>query len=242
MNFTDRIALVTGAASGIGRAAVEKLAEGGASLVLVDLTEESLAPIAAELSERFGAEVLPLACDVSDETRVETVCRLAEERFGRVDILINNAGIFRCDVMPFDRQTSDMWKKKVDVNIYGTMYFCHALIGGMYERGYGRIVNIASVAGLYGIRGMVDYSMTKGAILSFTYGLAREAAEHGVAVNCVSPGNIGSKSGDGGESLSYFARRGTPEECANVICFLASDEASYVSGVNYTVDGCRKKI
>ena len=104
----------------------------------------------------------------------------------------------------------------------------------------GRIVNLASVAGIYGIRDMVDYSLTKGAILSFTTGLAREVGEYNITVNAVSPGNINTYGNL--PELSYMNRSGTPEECANVIAFLASDEASFVSGSNYVVDGSRKKI
>ena len=117
-----------------------------------------------------------------------------------------------------------------------------AVLPGMYSRGYGKIVNVGSVAATYGIINMVDYSMTKGAVVSFTAGLAREAIQHGVYVNCVSPGNIASTDVNNQPALAYIGRSGSPEECANVILFLASDDASYVSGVNYIVDGCRKKI
>ena len=240
MDFHGKSAIVTGASIGIGRATAEQLAKYGCGVTLVDVDADRLNELADRL-RADGADILVCVCDVSDEARVNEVVKEATEHFGKVDIMVNNAGIWR-RWMPFLETTSDMWKHYIDVNILGTMYFAHAVLGQMVERGYGRIINVASVAGVYGNANMADYSMTKGAILSFTYGLAREAAEHGVAVNCVSPGNIGSKPGDGGESLSYLARRGTPEECANVICFLASDEASYVSGVNYTVDGCRKKI
>ena len=133
--------------------------------------------------------------------------------------------------------TSDMWKKCIDVNILGTMYTTHAVLPHMIEKHYGRIVNIGSVAGEYGISYYVDYSMTKGAINSFTIALAKEVAEYGVNVNAVLPGNIGSLGEQGDNELSFIKRRGTPEEVANVVSFLASDEASYINGSNVLVDG-----
>ena len=117
------------------------------------------------------------------------------------------------------------------------------VLPGMLERHYGRIVNISSVAGVYGIGNMTDYSMTKGAINGFTLALAKEVTEHGVTVNAVAPGNIITASHENNNpTLSFAGRSGTSEECANVICFLASDAASYVSGQVYQVDGCRKRM
>ena len=139
--------------------------------------------------------------------------------------------------------TSDMWKKCIDVNILGTMYTTHAVLPHMIEKHYGRIVNIGSVAGEYGISYYVDYSMTKGAVISFTKALAKLVGDKGITVNCVSPGSIDITGGnDKMEDFSFLGRAGTPEECANLVMFVASDEASYISGQNYLVDGCRKKM
>jgi 3-oxoacyl-[acyl-carrier protein] reductase len=241
MDFTDKTALVTGAANGIGRATALLLAKGGADVAITDINEAGLASLKAEI-EALGRRCYAYRCDAASEDDCRDTAVRAIADLGHLDILINNAGIFRDGIMPFHEQTTEIWKRKIDINIYGVLYMTHAVLPHMYERRYGRIVNVASVAGIYGIRNMVDYSMTKGAILSFTYGLAREAAEYGVAVNAMSPGNIGSTDGDGGASLSYMNRRGEPEECAKVIAFLASDDASWVNGVNFTADGCRKKI
>jgi NAD(P)-dependent dehydrogenase (short-subunit alcohol dehydrogenase family) len=123
------------------------------------------------------------------------------------------------------------------------MYMTKAVLGGMIARGYGRIVNLASVAGVYGNRNMVDYSTTKAAIIGFTKALAKEVSEAGVTVNAVSPGSINSEEEyRNNTELSFIGRTGTVDECANVITFLCSDAASYVSGQNYQVDGCRKKM
>ena len=241
MDFTNKTALVTGAANGIGRATALLLAKGGADVAVTDINEAGLASLKAEI-EALGRRCFAYRCDAASEDDCRDTAAKAIADLGHLDILVNNAGIFRDGIMPFHKQTTEIWKRKIDINIYGVLYMTHAVLPHMYERRYGRIVNVASVAGIYGIRSMVDYSMTKGAILSFTYGLAREAAEYGVAVNAMSPGNIASTDNDGGAALSYMNRRGEPEECAKVIAFLASDDASWVNGVNFTADGCRKKI
>ena len=241
MDFTNKTALVTGAANGIGRATALLLAKGGADVAVTDINEAGLASLKTEI-EALGRRCFAYRCDAASEADCRDTAAKAIAALGHLDILVNNAGIFRDGIMPFHKQTTEIWKRKIDINIYGVLYMTHAVLPHMYERRYGRIVNVASVAGIYGIRNMVDYSMTKGAILSFTYGLAREAAEYGVAVNAMSPGNIASTDSDGGAALSYMNRRGEPEECAKVIAFLASDDASWVNGVNFTADGCRKKI
>lgn len=121
------------------------------------------------------------------------------------------------------------------------MCFTRAVINNMIENNYGRIVNLVSVAGIYGLRNMVDYSMIKGSAIAFTRALAKEVGSYGVTVNTVSPGNIRTNGGNTPE-MSFLNRSGTPRECANVICFLASDEASYVSSQNYQVNGSRKSM
>ncbi len=242
MDFQGKVALVTGASMGIGRATAMIFAERNATLVLVDRDPAGLQTLADEL-KAMGITALTYEGDVRDEARVNELVADAEEKLGKIDILVNNAGIYKTNCMPFTEQKSDYWREKIDINILGTMYFTKAVLDGMIARGYGRIINIASVAGMYGIVNMVDYSMTKGAIISFTKALAKEVTAKGVLVNCVSPGNIWDGSAqDPSGSLSYMYRSGTPRECAEMIVFLASEEASFCAGCNYTVDGCRKKM
>lgn len=241
MKFCNKVALITGAASGIGRATAHQMAQQGADLIVTDIDTNGLITLQEEITA-MGRTCHMYPCDIANETAVREMVASAVDKMGHIDILVNNAGIFREGCMPFDEQNTAIWKRKIDINIYGVLYTTHAVLPHMYAQRYGRIVNIASVAALYGIPHMTDYSMTKGAVLSFTYALAKEAAAYGVAVNAMSPGNIGSKDTDGGNSLSYLDRRGEPAECAKVICFLASDDASWVSGVNFTADGCRKKL
>lgn len=239
MSFKNKIAIVTGAAMGIGLETALQLARDGARVVLVDVqwTESRKAMILE------AGQAVFYNCDVSDEEKVNQVVKDVIDKYGRVDILINNAGIWRDNWSDFAASDSNMWRQKINVNILGTMYFTRAVINNMIENHYGRIINIASVAGVYGIRKMVDYSMTKGAVIAFTIALAKEVGPYGITVNAVSPGNIRSDpSSKDNPDLSFLNRSGSNEECANVITFLASDKASYVSGQNYIVDGSRKKM
>lgn len=241
MKFEGKTALVTGASIGIGRATAEQFAKNGGDVILADLNEAGLEEVKASL-EGTGRKILTYVCDVADEERVKFVVKDAEEKLGKIDILVNNAGIWR-RYMPFTETTSDMWKNFIGVNILGTMYFAHEVLPGMIARGWGRIINLGSVAGVYGNGNMADYSMTKGAVISFTAALAKEVAEKGITVNCVSPGSVSNVQDVPEPSeLPYMGRSGTHTENANLICFLASEEASYISGQNYQVDGCRKKI
>ena len=236
MDFSNKVAVVTGATRGIGKATAELLVASGAKVIATGRNEKAL----TELSEKYRDKMLTYCCDASDEDSVNKMIADATEKTGGIDILINNAGIHMEDKGLFVEQNSAVWKKKIDTNIYGTLYPTHAVLPQMMERRYGRIVNLASVAGIYGICNMLDYSLTKGAIIAFTAGLAREVGPYNVTVNAVSPGNINTYADL--PDYSYLNRSGTPEECANVICFLASDEASFVSGANYIVDGSRKKL
>ena len=244
MNFNDKTVLITGAAVGIGRAAAIKFAQGGANLVLTDINIKALESVKEEI-ETYTKNVLTIQCDVSDEERVYATVKEAESVFGKIDILINNAALWRCWA-PFTDISSDEWRKFIDVNIMGVVYCTKAVLPKMLETSYGRIVNVASVAGVYGNANMVHYSATKGALIAMTKALAKEVTDKGVLVNCVSPGSV-SPSGNKdmnyfeNSELSFMGRTGTDMENANLICFIESDEASYISGQNIQIDGCRKK-
>lgn len=243
MEFENKIAVVTGASRGIGRQVAIQLAEAGAKVFVIGIAASDFEDLVSE-ADKKGLEIYPLVCDVSDEDQVNRTAETILEKFGRVDILVNNAGLWRTGNGPFAQSDSANWRRKMEVNVFGTMYFTRALIGNMIQNRYGRVVNVSSVAGVYGIRNMVDYSTTKGAINAFTLALAKEVTEFDVTVNAVSPGNILSDANleKDNPDLSFAGRSGTNKECADVICFLASDKASYVSGQNYIVDGCRKKM
>ena len=244
MRFENKTVIVTGASAGIGRATAIKFATEGANVVIVDINEELLLAVKAEI-EALGGKATAYVGDVSDEARVHEITDLTVKEFGGVDILINNAGIWR-GAEYFVNTASSEWKKYIDVNILGLMYFTQAVLPSMLERGYGRIINLASVAGVYGNAKMAHYSMTKGAVIAFTKALAKEVSDKGITVNAVSPGSVnGSSDPDYNATsesvLSFMGRTGSHMENADLICFLASDNAAYISGQNIQIDGCRKK-
>lgn len=239
MIFNNRCALITGAAAGIGLATARNLAAHGVRLVLTDVNSDGLDKAVAELRES-GADVVSFVIDVGSDEDVDRLAAGLEENDIKIDILINNAGIWRDNTGNFWETDPKSWIRRWRINVYGLMYLTRALLPGMIERRYGRIVNVASVAGIYGISGMTDYSATKGAVIAFTKSLAKETTGYGVTVNSVSPGNIGDGEYDNG--LSYAGRIGSYAECAELICFVASDNASWCSGQDYRADGCRKKM
>ena len=247
--FKGKVAMITGASVGIGRACALKMAREGACLILLDRNPETLEAIQGELLAQMGPgggdRLFVRACDVSDEQQVNKTVREAAAKFDRVDILVNNAALWRC-WSPFLEVPTEEWKKFFDVNVLGTVYCTRAVLGGMLERGYGRIVNVGSVAGVYGNANMVHYSATKGALIALTKALAKEVAAQGVTVNCVAPGSVSpSEHSDVTYTepslLSFMGRTGSDAENAALICFLASDEAAYISAQNIQIDGCRKK-
>lgn len=240
MYLSGKTAFITGVAHGIGRAIALDMARKGADLFLTDINRAGVEET-AELAAACGVRAESCVLDVTDEEAVSKAVRTAIEQFGQVHILVNNAGIYSGS--SFVESKAEEWKKKIDVNILGTMYPSHEILPHMLENGYGRIINIGSVAGVYGISYFVDYSMTKGAVIAFTKALAKAVTGQGITVNAVSPGNIDVSGGNKPlPELSFMRRSGTPEECAYLVTFLAGDEASYISGQNYQVDGCRKKM
>ena len=244
MNFNGKVAVVTGASVGIGYGCALKFAENGADLVLVDINYEKLVEVKAEL-EKYGRDVKIYKCDVSDEARVKEVMDDAIAHFGKIDILVNNAAIWR-NWSKFEETPIDLWRKMIDINVMSVVYFTNAVLPGMKERNYGKIVNVCSVAGVYGNANMACYSATKAAVVAMTKALAKEVAHLGITANCVSPGSVSPAENPDPtftqkSELAFMGRTGSDMENANVICFIASDEASYVSCQNIQVDGCRRK-
>lgn len=241
----NKVALITGASVGIGRAVALQMAEKGAKLVLIDMNQETLANLEKELKE-INVEFMSFVCDVSDEKAVNEAVQAATEKFGGIDILINNAAIWRVKSL-FWKTSVDTWRKLLDVNVMGVVYCTNAVLPKMMEKGYGRIVNVASVAGVYGNANMSVYSATKGALISMSKALAKEVAQMGIIVNCVSPGMVSSSAELDIEYTKetdrcYAGRTGSDRENADLICFLASEKNGYVVGQNIQIDGCRKVI
>ena len=233
--FTGRRALVTGAGSGIGEAVARRLHGEGAEVVLTNVSAEPVEAIAAELGERTSAAQL----DVRDEDAVREVVR-------DVDVLANVAGIGSTTAAP--DTPLEVWDDVLDVNARGTFLCCKHAVPGMIERGGGSIVNMASVAGLVGLRNRVAYSASKGAVIAMTRALAVDHVADGVRVNAVCPGTVDTPwvrrlVEDIGESLDalrarqLMGRLGTTEEIAGAVAYLASDEAAFVTGTAFVIDG-----
>jgi len=245
MKFTDKVAMITGAGVGIGRATAICMAKEGADLVLVDVQPQTLEALKEELA-CYPVKVITAVCDVADKAAVDAVVAQANEQLGKIDILVNNAALWR-SYLPFSEETAELWQRFMSINVMGVYYCTHAVIDGMLDRGYGRIINVASIAGVYGNANMVCYSATKGAVIAMTRALAKEVTGKGVLVNAVSPGSV-SDSADMDidayqpSELAFMGRTGTDRENANLICFLAGEESSYISGQNIQIDGCRKRM
>lgn len=244
MDFSNKTAVVTGAAVGIGRATAVKFAQCGAKVALIDISAEKLEAVKKEIKD-ITEEVEVFVCDVSCESEVKKTVSAIAERFGGVDILVNNAALWRCWDSFLNTPTEE-WEKFIKVNVMGTVHFTKAALPFMLEKNNGRIINVASVAGVYGNANMTHYSATKGAVISMTKALAKEVADKGITVNAVSPGSVSPAENPDMDyfeksDLSFAGRTGTDNENADLICFLASKEAAYISGQNIQIDGCRKK-
>ncbi len=241
MTFKGKTAIVTGAARGIGLEIARQLAEGGARVVLVDVLEDQLKEAAGNLP---GAEeVLTFTVDVTDEAAVEALFDEVIEKAGRVDILVNNAGITRDDLLL--RMDADEWDLVMAVNLKGTFLMTKHASRYMVRQKAGRIVNMASVSGLVGNPGQANYSASKAGVVGFTRTVARELARKNVCCNAVAPGFIDTemtrvlpeKAKENALAAIPLKRMGTVEEVARAVCFLAGDDAAYITGHVLPVDG-----
>ena len=230
-----RFAIVTGAAKGIGRAIAERfLEDGAAGVALFDMDEALVIATAREL-DSTGLRAIGIRCNVADQENVNSAVQAVTEKFGRVDILVNNAGITR-DAM-FHKMTEAQARMVLDVNFYGTFYCCQAVIGGMREREYGKIINISSVSA-FGNVGQTNYAASKAAIDGFTRTLALESARKNITVNSIAPGMIETDilktipADIMKQKISSVPanRIGQPSEIASVASFLACDDSSWVTG------------
>jgi len=237
-----RIALVTGAAQGIGRAIALELAKAGATLALADINEAKLALVAAEV-EALGGTAAAFKLDVSNQESIEAGAKAVLDRFGKVEILVNNAGITR-DALMMTMKRSD-WDLVLAINLTGPFLLTQALLRQMIKNRWGRIVNMASVVGRAGQAGQVNYSASKAGLIGLTKSLAREVASRGITVNAVAPGYIETpmtavldeKVSAAMLATIPLARRGTDLDVAQAVAFLASDAASYVTGHVLDVNG-----
>lgn len=242
MQLKDKTAVVTGAASGIGRATAETLAAAGAFVLLGDIDEQKGREAAAGLRERgCGAEFVRL--DVTDLDSIAAFKQRAYELRGHVDVVANVAGWGK--IQPFMENTPDFWRKVVDLNLLGPVAVSHAFLDRMIERGSGKIVVVASDAGRVGSMGETVYSGAKGGAIAFTKSLAREVARYSINVNCVCPGPtdtpllraVPEKHQEAFVKATPMRRLAKPSEIADAVLFFASDRASFVTGQVLSVSG-----
>lgn len=236
-----KVAIVTGAGHGIGAAIAQRLARDEAKVLLCDVNGERAVRVTEEIKSHGGVGE---ACtvDVRERRQVEAAVARAVAAFGRLDILVNDAGIM--DREPFLEMTDDLWRRVIDVNLYGTFLFAQVAARQMVRQGHGgRIVNVASNSGIFGGRGRAAYGASKAGVINLTQTLAIELAEHGILVNAVAPGPTKTRTDQPekpwGSVLARMPlqRWGRPEEIAAVAAFLASDEASFITGHVYAADG-----
>lgn len=246
--LAGRVALVTGGAGGIGRAIVAALYAEGACVAVADLDGDGAAAYAATLQRAGtgGSGAVGIRIDVSNSSDVGAAIAVAERELGPVEVLVNNAGI---DVIePFVQSKEQTWRRIVEVNYLGPVLCTRAVLDGMIERGYGRIISISSDAGKVGSSGEVVYSGTKGGLIAFSKALAREVATSGITVNCVCPGptdtplldQIAERSQKMYDSLARavpMRRLGQPADIAPAVVFLASDGAAFITGQALSVSG-----
>ena len=243
MRLKDRVAIVTGGARGIGRAIALTLVREGAKVALVDVDEERLQALKKEIGAK-GGEALLFPCDITKSAEVKAMVGGVQKAFGRIDILVNNAGIIRRGTI--ETVTEEDWDRVMEVNLKGTFNCCKAVFGIMKEQGYGKIVNVSSIAGKTGdITSAPGYGPSKAGMDALTKTLARQLAPYGINVNGVAPHAIETEmSAQWSEERRReiiasipLGRLGKPEEVAEAVLFLVSDEASFITGEILDING-----
>ena len=246
--LVGRVAIITGAGHGIGKAYAWRFAQEGAKVVIAELDGQAAEAVSRELGQA-GHEAMAFPCDVSNEQQMLEMARKTIERFGRIDILVNNASIFVTVPMsrlPFDQIDPDEWDRLMRVNLKGMWLACRAVAPQMRKQGYGKIINISSGTAFHGRGGRIHYTTSKAGVLGFTRTLAREVGKDGITVNCVAPGNTMSEEQPDEGTLklrqSVVSNRAIdrvqrPADIVGAVAFFASPDSDFITGQSLLVNG-----
>jgi len=242
MRLKDKVAIITGASGGIGEVTAKKFASEGAKVVIVDLKKEDVDRTVLDI-QRIGSEVIGIAADVTNREQVDQLISDTVSHFGRIDVVINNAGITQDAQLV--KMTEEQWDRVIDVNLKGVFNVSQSAAKVMIEQKSGVILNASSVVGLYGNFGQTNYAASKFGINGMTKTWARELGKYGIRVNAIAPGFIATsmtqkmpeKVLEMMKNKSPLKRMGNPEDIANGYAFLASDEASFITGAVISIDG-----
>ena len=239
MEFTKKTVIVTGSARGIGRAIAEKFSQLGANVVICDVDKEQSETVAGQI----GGNTIGLKADVTSQADIDNLLEKTKKEFGQIDIVVNNAGITRDNLMI--RMSEKDWDMVLDINLKGSFLVTKSVARVMMKQRYGRIINISSIVGINGNAGQINYSSSKAGLIGLTKSAAKELGARGITVNAVAPGfittemteNLPEDAKNAFLDRVLIKRPGSPDDIAQAVLFLASDEASYITGQVISVDG-----